>query len=103
MVLINYERDLSQNTTHFYLVMSIREDINNIVGYGPMTMDDIISYFYMKCVGSRNMIFKCSYKKHICMLPNKSRYKNSIVCEVDGQYYDGIIPLYETDLKFTGT
>lgn len=65
-------------------------------------MDDITSYFYVKCVGSRYMIFKQSYNKHICLLPNKPKYDNNAAYKVCGKSYDGTIPLYKTSPKYVG-
>lgn len=64
-VLNFYGRAPSQYTAHF-LLLSILEDINNSQ-YGPVTLDDIRSYFFVKQSGSRYMIFKRSYRKHVCL------------------------------------
>lgn len=100
MVLNHFRRALTQYATHFYLFFIILEDINNTIGYGPLSMDDIRSYFYVKCTRVRYIIFKRSYKNHICLFPNKLRYENSDAYEVNDKYHDGTIPLYHTSPNF---
>lgn len=71
MVLNYYERAPSQYTVHFYLILSRLEDINNTIGYCPLSMNDTRNYFYVKSVGFRYMIFKWSYRKHIYLMTTK--------------------------------
>lgn len=68
-----------------------------------MSMDVSWCYFYVKCARLQYMTSKCSYKKHICLLLNKSRYEHSATYEVNKWYTNGIVPLYDIEPKFTGT
>lgn len=43
MVLNHFETSLSQHTAHVFLVLSILENINDTVAFGPLSMDEIKS------------------------------------------------------------
>lgn len=97
MVQIYYNRAPSQDIAHFYLIVSILEDISNAIGYGPLSMDNIKDYFCIKSVGSRYMILKRGYKKHICLLLNKPKYKFFAAYMVNKKYCDGSWLLKQTE------
>lgn len=86
MILVYYGRAISQYTTHFLIMLSILEDIDNTIGYGPFYIDNIRTYFYVKAMGSYYMMFKWANKKHVCLFPNKTKYENSAYYKVGGKY-----------------
>lgn len=44
MILNHFRQCLSQYTTHFYPLLRIHEEINNIIGYGPLSLGDLLAH-----------------------------------------------------------
>lgn len=58
-IMINHFRQsLSQYTTHFYLILSILEDINSTIEFVPLFMDNLLAYYYVIPSGARYILYK---------------------------------------------
>lgn len=63
MDLNHFKRSPDQCTAHFHLILSILEDINNTVSFEPLSMENLLAYYYVKFLGERYMLYKGAHKK----------------------------------------
>lgn len=57
---------------HFYVVTGIHGDIHKSSDYGPLSLDQVLTYFYVKSSKEYYMIYTGSNKPGNYFLPNKS-------------------------------
>lgn len=66
-----------------------------IVDFGHLSIDDLLSYYYVKPFGARYMLYKQSHKKQVYVFPHKTNYLDTVDYEVSGNYttgaYDSLI------------
>lgn len=85
----SHQADSSQYTTHFYQIPSILEDINNIVAFRPLSIDDLLAHYYFKPSGVRYILYKQAHKKHMCFFPKKMHYVDFAAYEDGGRLSSG--------------
>lgn len=89
-------------TTHFHLIHSILEDVNNTINFGPFFIDDLLSHYYIKPSGARCTLYKWAYKKHVCFFPNKTNHVDTADYKVSGNCTIGGLRLWNFKCNFSG-
>lgn len=62
MILNHSRQGLNQYTAHFYHILIILDDINNIVIFGPLLAGNLLALYYVKPSRARYILYKCPTK-----------------------------------------
>lgn len=97
MILNHFRRCLRKYSAHFYLILSLLEDINNTFGFDPLSVDDLLAHYYVKPNGVSYVLYKHPNKKHVHFYVYFEAY------EVGECYTIGNLRLTCLELDYYGT